>query len=234
MWPDAYRWRWLPLPIALVAIALATAAVLWGDRGSPSVPSATPDAGSGVVIAGNVVQPLAVQSLGTIPAGMSFVVGSTPCVSCDALPTVLRRVSRDADGLLRIETLLEAGDRFDAITSVAVSPEDVYAASACRGSGCGGNLVTASTTILRSTDGGATWQRLADLPGIAWASEFDGTEIIVSWTYQLPGMTEPVSTLVALPSFRALVPPAGAFPGARPTSFAPERLSGPRLFATAS
>jgi hypothetical protein len=152
----------------------ATASPSTGAAASTPRPTATVTAtppGGPVAVNGVPVQPLLLRDEIDVPPDLALIV-ETGCFQCDGPATGLARVYRDRTGAVRTDTLYHLGEgqrEGTYITGVAVRPDgsDMVLAVCTRGRcvDLGRPTADAQTTLLRSRDGGMTWQELGRLDG---------------------------------------------------------------------
>jgi hypothetical protein len=109
----------------------------------------------------------------TAPRNLSLLV-THGCWGCDEPDTAIERVSWDANGAMRSETLFSAKDRGGSyITGIGATPDgSVLVAGVCIQAYCGpmGSEFNAGArvTVFRSLDGGVSWTELATVGGYAF------------------------------------------------------------------
>ncbi len=153
------------------------------------------------------------------PDDMAFII-DTGCWGCDGGIQSLVRVYRDASGVIRSETILDSTD-YDAISPTSGLPINGFAierdastiaVSLCLEGSCGpGGIIhweaDSVATILRSTDGGVTWEEIGrGGPALQVIGLVAGGGVLtVNYLERLGGIEFRI-----LPGNELVEPPAGA------------------------
>lgn len=159
---------------------------------------------------------LALSGAATLPPDVALIV-QMGCSQCDGPPVALVRLYLDGRGMLRTDTLIrhpEGGRNQPYISSLVVADGGYeMAVTLCSRGYCGGLAAVtadAETTVLRSRDGGITWQDLERRPG-AYGVVAAGPEgVYVAGPYETSPRGIP---LRLLPGDRRVLRPPGAEDG---------------------
>ena len=189
------------------AVASPTAVV----TGTPPASTTSVPNPTGEVIRGVPVSGLAFGAPGSLPVPMSVIV-EKGCYQCDGPTSAFERVTLDASGKLKVEQLYKAASGYILSSFWDPAGREHYLSVCSRGycGGVGQISADAQTTIMRSTDGGVTWQALETFDGDVTVAAKTAQGVLLNRSTYQDGQFDYRCQLLGTNQF--LTPPAGAQP----------------------
>ncbi len=179
--------------------------------GTPPATTTTVPNPTGEVINGVPVSGLAFGAPGSLPVPMSVIV-EKGCYQCDGPTSAFERVTLDANGKLKVEQLYKPASGYILSSYWDPAGREHYLSVCSRGycGGVGQISDDAQTTIMRSTDGGVTWQPLQTFDRDVTVAATTAQGVLLNRTTYKDGQFDYRFQLLGTDKF--VTPPAGAQP----------------------
>lgn len=177
----------------------------------PATTTTTVPNPTGEVINGVPVSGLVFGAPGSLPVPMSVIV-EKGCYQCDGPSSGFERVTLDANGKLKVEPLYKPATGYILSSNWDPAGREHYLSICSRGycGGVGQISADAQTTIMRSTDGGVSWQALETFDGDVTVAARTAQGVLLNRTTYKDGVFDYRFQVLGTSQF--LTPPAGAQP----------------------